>query len=347
MFKNIKTYHLILTLQTILGIIFIFSGITKAIDITKFAEALANFRLLNDNLINVIKYALPIIEILLGIFIIFNFYSSLPSSIASLVLSFFTALIVAKLFEGEQISCGCFGALSSDRLDILSVVRNLILILIGIIVSAYYGIINDETKKELLNRKNKLFQKNIIKFLNVIFIANILFFLTTQNLIFALQNNGLKSRLALLIDDYDTLKKNEIVKPFEVYTVENKKVYIKYQPNLNKNTLIFLLKPFCSSCKLNLPNWIKLFNLIDTSKTRIFPISVGELENTVKYVSDNSIPFHVYFTNSDDFLLDYKAFLTPQTILIDHNGKVINLWKGILNKKIINDVLQNHKGDIK
>jgi len=176
MFKNIKTYHLILTLQTILGTIFIFSGITKAIDITKFAEALANFRLLNDNLINVIKYTLPIIEILLGIFIIFNFYSSLPSSIASLVLSFFTALIVAKLFEGEQISCGCFGALSSDRLDILSVVRNLILILIGIIVSAYYGIINDETKKELLNRKNKLFQKNIIKFLNVIFIANILFF---------------------------------------------------------------------------------------------------------------------------------------------------------------------------
>jgi len=84
--------------------------------------------------------------------------------------------------------------------------------------------------------------------------------LTTQNLIFALQNNGLKSRLALLIDDYDTLKKNEIVKPFEVYTVENKKVYIKYQPNLNKNTLIFLLKPFCSSCKLNLPNWIKLQN---------------------------------------------------------------------------------------
>jgi hypothetical protein len=96
-----------------------------------------------------------------------------------------------------------------------------------------------------------------------------------------------------------------------------------------------------------LSNWIKLINLIDTSQTRILPISISELENTAKYVLDNSIPFSVFFTNADDFLLDYKAFLTPQTILIDHNGKVINLWKGILDEKVIVEILQNNKGDVK
>ena len=73
MLKRLKTYHLILTLQTILGIVFIFSGITKVIDLNKFAEALVNFKLLNDNLINIVKYTLPLIEITLGIFIIFNY----------------------------------------------------------------------------------------------------------------------------------------------------------------------------------------------------------------------------------------------------------------------------------
>ena len=340
MLKRLKTYHLILTLQTILGIVFIFSGITKVIDLNKFAEALVNFKLLNDNLINIVKYTLPLIEITLGIFIIFNFHSSLPTIISSLMLSLFTALIVVKLFEGEEISCGCFGALSSDKLDILSVFRNVTLILFAIIVSTHYENINAKTKKEVLNKKNKLFQKDRVKFLKIIFISNIIFFLATQNLIFALQNSGLKSRLALLINDHDILKKDEIVKPFEINTIQNVKINIDYSSNLNKNTLIFLLKPTCSPCKLNIPNWINLFNRIDSFQTRILPISIDELENTVNYILANSIPFPIFFTKADDFLLNYKAFLTPQTILIDKNAKVVNVYKGILDKNSINEILK-------
>jgi len=59
-----------------------------------------------------------------------------------------------------------------------------------------------------------------------------------------------------------------------------------------------------------------------------------------KYPS-NSIPFPVFFTKTDDFLINYKAFLTPQTILIDKNAKVINVWKGILDNNAINEILNN------
>ena len=80
----LKSFRLVFALQIILGIVFVFSGITKLIDINAFAEALVNFKLLNDNFITIVKYAIPIIEIILGIGIIFNFNSSFPSFISSL-----------------------------------------------------------------------------------------------------------------------------------------------------------------------------------------------------------------------------------------------------------------------
>src|SRR4030065_1373908 len=340
MLRVLKTYHLIFILQIILGIVFVFSGITKLVDSDKFAEALVNFKLLNDNLINIVKYTLPVIEIMLGVFIIFNFHSSLPSFISSLLLSFFTALIVVKLFEGEEISCGCFGVLSSDKLNILSVLRNVSLILIAIIVSTYYENLNAGQEKEVL-KKNGFFLKDKFKFLKVIFIYNLIFFLATQNLIFALQNNGLKSRLALLINDHDILKKGDIVKPFELNTVKNKKINVDYYPSLYRNSLLFFLKPTCPPCKLNLPNWVTLFNRIDSSQTRILAISIDDSENTKNYILNNSIPFPIFHTKADEFLLNYKAFLTPQTVLIDKNARVINVWKGILDKNSINEVFNN------
>lgn len=115
MLKKNTTNYFILSLKILLGIIFIFSGTSKLFDLNTFSEALFNFNLLNDELIYIVKYAIPIIEIVLGISIIFNFNSSLPAFISSLLLSLFTALIVVKLFEGEDISCGCFGALSSNK----------------------------------------------------------------------------------------------------------------------------------------------------------------------------------------------------------------------------------------
>ena len=239
MFKKNKTNYFVLSLKILLGIIFIFSGTSKLFDLNTFSEALFNFNLLNDELIYIVKYAIPIIEIVLGISIIFNFNSSLPAFISSLLLSLFTALIVVKLFEGEDISCGCFGALSSNKLDVLSVIRNVFLILISVIISNHF-----ENKKNV-RAELRLNKQNNLQFVKIVFISNIIFFLATQNLIFALQNNGLKSRLALLTNDYDVLQKDEIVNSFELYTIYDKKLTIDYNPELNKNTLIFLLKPTC------------------------------------------------------------------------------------------------------
>lgn len=115
---------------------------------------------------------------------------------------------------------------------------------------------------------------------------------------------------------------------------------IDYNPELNKNTLIFLLKPTCTPCKQNLLRWISLYKQIDSSRTRILPISIDNLENTITYSVNNNIPFPIFFTLAEDFLLSYKAFLTPQTILIDGAEKVLKNWKGILKEDSISEILK-------
>jgi peroxiredoxin len=90
---------------------------------------------------------------------------------------------------------------------------------------------------------------------------------------------------------------------------------------------------------LNLPNWINLFNKIDTSRVKILPISIDEQKTTLNYIINNNIPFKAFYTTKERFLLDYKAFITPQTILISNEGKVINVWKGVLDKNSIDEII--------
>ena len=346
MLSNSSKKKFIIVLQIILGLVFLISGFTKLIDLDRFSEALANFKLINNEILNIVKYLLPILEIALGIFIISNLNSSLPSFISALILSFFTALIVAKLFEGEEINCGCFGALSSEKLNLFSVFRNILLTLVAILISAFYENMNIKNPQGF-EIKDIIPQKSFIKFIKTITLYNIIFFLAAQSLIFALQNNGLKSRLALLVDDHDILKKGEIVESFELNTLDGRKFKINYH-NISQYSLLLLFKPTCSPCKLNLPNWNNLVNQIDTSRTRIFAISIDSLENTSSYCKNNLVNFQIFYTQADEFLLNYKAFLTPQTILISEKSTVINVWKGILDSDSINEILNsiNKKEDI-
>ncbi len=93
---------MIFILRMMVGLIFLFSAITKFIDIETFAIAVSNFKLLNVNWIPIFKYLIPSIEFLLGFLLIINYKSIIVSQIITGVICLFTAIIVAKIFEGED-----------------------------------------------------------------------------------------------------------------------------------------------------------------------------------------------------------------------------------------------------
>ncbi len=96
------------SLRIFFGFVFILSATMKFIDLKAFAKALGDFKLLDSvQQLTFFTYAVPIVEIIIGIILILNVKTELFSRIATLLLAFFTTIIVAKIFEGEEISCVC------------------------------------------------------------------------------------------------------------------------------------------------------------------------------------------------------------------------------------------------
>ncbi len=328
--KN-RISQLFTILRILFGVVFIFSAIIKLSDIPSFEEAIKSFNLLSGSLLQISVYAIPIIELLLGISLVLNFNSSIASQLITLMVAFFTAVVVAKLFEGTEISCGCFGELSKDKIDGTTVIRNIVLMIWGITLTIFY-------QKDVKEEKKNTRKSKIIKLVMSTITVTLFFFLGVQSFIFALQNRELKVRLALFTTDRDVLKEDDEVKQFDLIDLEKNEIEINY--NTKRKTLIFILSTNCSPCKENLPNWIQLTNKLKNKKVKILGIALNSFNEIKKYAVENSLNFSTYIPKNEEFKINYKGFLTPQTLLISKQGKVLKSIPGMLNEKQINELTE-------
>ena len=101
-------------LSVIVGAIFVYAGVVKAIDPIQFGLDIDNFKILPWFVSVRLAFYLPWLEILCGLALIFHFlYRGGLSVLTLLVLGFIGATIAAKV-RGLDITCGCFGH-SSQR----------------------------------------------------------------------------------------------------------------------------------------------------------------------------------------------------------------------------------------
>lgn len=99
-----------LALRMGLGALFIYSGAMKMRSPLDFADSIASFSLLPNEVINVFALALPAFELLVGSLCLSGFHKRLAGfSILLALMVFFIALIQA-LLRGLLIDCGCFGS---------------------------------------------------------------------------------------------------------------------------------------------------------------------------------------------------------------------------------------------
>ncbi len=279
---------IIASLRILFGLIFIFSATIKLIDIDLFRDAINNFNLINESLLEISVFLVPILELLLGLALVLNFKTSIASQLITFMVAFFTAIVVAKIFEGADISCGCFGEFTSDKIDGFTVIRNIILIIWGILLTVYYGNNSIKTKIE---KDTKIISKyNTSRFLKTLqstLLVTIFFFLAVQTVIFAIQNRELKTRLSLLLTDKDVLNEGDSVKIFTAMDLEENVHKIDYKTE--EKTLIFILSTKCSPCTKNLPNWTKITEKLENKNIRIFGVALNSLEDVKTYDNENDL----------------------------------------------------------
>ena len=132
--KLLYNQYFLLLLRIILSLVFIFAGIEKIVSPKEFAESIANYKLFPTFLINFSAITLPWIEIITGILLLFGAAVKENAFIMTVLLNIFTLAVIISIFRGLNIDCGCFGTALGEKIGLLKVMENILLIICGLLL---------------------------------------------------------------------------------------------------------------------------------------------------------------------------------------------------------------------
>lgn len=103
-------YHAV---RIILGSIFLYASFDKILHPQAFAEAIYNYQILPDSMINLTALVLPWMEALLGTCLLAGVWMPGASVISTGLLGIFIGALIFNQARGIDIHCGCFSTESS------------------------------------------------------------------------------------------------------------------------------------------------------------------------------------------------------------------------------------------
>ena len=123
----------------IVGGIFIYAGVIKALDPVQFANDIDNYKTLPWFVSVRLAFYLPWLEIFCGLALIFRFlYRGGLLILTALILVFIGATIAAKA-RGLDITCGCFGHASKNWNFSTHLVLDLLILLAVVVLFSRVG----------------------------------------------------------------------------------------------------------------------------------------------------------------------------------------------------------------
>jgi len=158
--------------------------------------------------------------------------------------------------------------------------------------------------------------------------------LTLEVILLMTQNRQLRETCA--VSSGGIMKSGEQVQEFDMISFDNAIHPFKYSDRA-KQYLFFILSPGCSYCENNLVQWNMIFASSRNRNVDIFGISLSPAEIAASYVTEKNIPFNTVAVDSS-FARKYKVVGTPQTMLINGDGTVQQVWVGELNENQTNEI---------
>lgn len=96
-------------MRLVLGGVFLWAGIVKIPDLELFSYTVRAYHLLPDFLILPVTILVPYLECVIGLCLILGFWTQASLLIASSLLITFAGALGTKIYQGVNMSCGCFG----------------------------------------------------------------------------------------------------------------------------------------------------------------------------------------------------------------------------------------------
>jgi uncharacterized membrane protein YphA (DoxX/SURF4 family) len=127
--------YLSLVFRLGLGVMFLYTGSVHFLDPQGFAEAVSNYRILPAMLVNPFSAALPVIEMIAGAAFVLGISVPGASLIVAGLLFLFALALAMALFQGLDISCGCFTtSREAQRISWVYLVRDAGLLALAVFV---------------------------------------------------------------------------------------------------------------------------------------------------------------------------------------------------------------------
>ena len=318
-----KNKHFIFhSFRILIALVFIISGIIKLLSAKDFISSINSFEVVPVSLQLPIGYLIIMLEIVLGVLILLNVKLNFSLKTIISILIIFTAFLIVKYSEGAEVSCGCFGDLSTGKISISNILRNLILIIVAIVVLSYNIKLGSKNK---LQDTNKLVYNNFLFYGKTFFVVGLVFI----SVALAYQNRELKNKTAILLTEKNVINEGETATAFNAQDLNGNQLKM-FNETTNNKKLLYIFSTHCKTCRINIPNWIDLTEQVNKKGIDIFAVSTDSLNLVREYIKTNPVNFSVYSSPDSLFREKYKAYLTPQTILINENNKIVKVWVGLV-----------------
>src|SRR5262249_41968840 len=95
--------------RAIVGGVFLLAGISKALDMHAFAGEIGAYQIVPSVLVQPMSMALPLLEILLGVYLLLGLMQRWAAIAAGALLLIFIGAMIWVLAHGLTLDCSCFG----------------------------------------------------------------------------------------------------------------------------------------------------------------------------------------------------------------------------------------------
>ena len=164
------------------------------------------------------------------------------------------------------------------------------------------------------------------------------FTLTVTNVLLAMQNNRLKIMSAKPERKLE-IETGTMVPPLEGIDLHGVKQRLSYGQDERK-TLFLVFSPNCGACKENMPNWELMLKQIKEKQLRIVALSLDP-SGVNNYISRYNLEGITVMSELEPrSRVAYNLVVSPQTILVDSEGRVEKVWTGVIEDKQKQDLEQ-------
>jgi peroxiredoxin len=123
------------------------------------------------------------------------------------------------------------------------------------------------------------------------------------------------------------------------FDVTGKPVELRYGEDPRK-VLVLVYSPTCPFCDQNWPKWQQLISSLDHSAVRPIGVDVTSTTDAGFILQHQLSQLPVFLKVDPQATVNYRFQLTPQTILVGHDGKVEKVWTGVLNDSSLGELKQ-------